>query len=147
MIMLLALAASVALESKSPDKASFFFRCKLADHVDATVHELDLTYFEPAPEWAMGFNYRDPDGILPQRMRPMVASGWPTALMVKFEEPSSSRPIATLAFRPLKSEPGRAAVEINWNTDRGELPSSYAGECSFTEGSAAERQYQELLNQ
>ena len=145
LIALIAFAAAAGSDASVPNPAAFFFRCELSTPADVAIHQLDLTYFEPAPDWAMGFNFRDPDGILPRKARPMVASAWPTTLLVRFGGATSGRSMATLAFRPVKSEAGRAAVEINWESGGEAPPRSYTGTCNYTQGVEAEREYRELL--
>ena len=124
-------------------ETSLYFRCTVTPRTQAISHKFDIVFFSHPPGGARGYNVRDPDGLLPRNGQPMAANAWPTTLLVTYVD--GDQRLAALRLEPLESSPGRAAVRIDWHSASSNAPRRYVGECTYTAGEIAEREFLELL--
>ena len=146
MIAALIFLLAAQVEAAAPVGTSLYLRCKVSAPGEAIGHEVDLTYFDPVPSWAMGLNFRDPDGLLPKKSRPMIAESWPTGVLIEFQDSTTSGTrTGAVAIMPTSDNPSRALIRIESTSTSEPALRRFAGECSVVQGADAEREYQELF--
>jgi hypothetical protein len=142
---LMLLAAATAAADAAPSKTSLFFRCQIHAPDDTAMHELNLAYFSQPPAGAYGFNLRDPDALLPAPGQPLIANAWPTGTLITYRDGTSNVPLAALIFQRIWGLAARATVVLDRTAPSDGKPSHFAGECSYTDGDVAERDFLELM--
>jgi hypothetical protein len=143
-LMLAGLAQAAVAEVPMPAKTSLFFQCQVRAPDDSAMHELNVAYFSQPPAGTRGFNLRDPDAILPLSAKPKLANAWPTTVVITFEDASSSARLAATAFQPIWGSSGRATIAVDRNPPATGGATHFSGECGYSEGDAAEKQFLEL---
>ena len=134
-----------AAAADAPAKTSLFLRCNVKALAEEKTHEFNLVYFSEPPAGAQHFNLRDPDGLLPPGGRPLVADAWPTAILVNYAQADNPKSrLAALLVEPVWPAHGQAGIAIDLTAPSNGAPSRYSGDCTYTEGDAAEREFLEI---
>ena len=128
-----------------PAKTVLFLKCE-AEGAIGPAHQLDMVFFDPKPSWAKGFNFFDPDKILPPNVVPDVTNNWPNILQIELDSSSGGNSaLIQLARDPVAI--GTARLNIAVIDFAGKPQPSYRGRCNLTEGIAAETEFRRLMTQ
>ncbi len=145
------IAAALALLVAAPTVAppaniSLFLKCAAQGASAGNAHQLDMVFFDPPPTWAKGFNFFDPDKLLPAGVTPDVTNKWPALLQIELDSRigGNSALIQLAKDGPLASTARLNVVVIN---AAGKPQPSYRGTCTVTEGAAAEVEFKGLMKQ
>ena len=143
---LLATAAAMAQGAPPPTpKTSLFIRCNVKALAEPQTHEFNLFYFSQPPEGAQRLNLRDPDAILPPAGRPLIADAWPTAILVNYESAAAPKArLGALLIEPVWMSQGKAEIIVDRVPPTADAPTRFTGECAYSEGETAEREFLEL---
>jgi len=140
-----ALLATAQVAAAAPPKTSLFLRCSVKALGEDKLHEFNLVYFSEPPAGAQKLNLRDPDGLLPTGGRPFIADAWPTAILVNYAAPDNPRSrLAAILMEPVWLSAGKATLALDRVSPPEGSPSRYSGDCTYTEGDVAEREFQEI---
>lgn len=142
--ILLSAAAPTVAPAAGP--TSLFFKCAAQGASAGNAHQLDMVFFDPPPTWAKGFNFFDPDKLLPGSVTPDVTNNWPALLQIELDSRigGNSALIQLAKDGPLASTARLNVVVIN---AAGKPQPSYRGTCTVTEGTAAEVEFKGLMKQ
>ena len=148
-LALLAAAAPQTVQAKpapaKPAKTVLFLKCEAVGAV-GPAHQLDMVFFDPKPSWAKGFNFFDPDKILPPNVVPDVINNWPNILQIELDSATGGNSaLIQLARDPVAV--GTARLNIAVIDFAGKPQPSYRGRCNLTEGVAAETEFRRLMTQ
>ena len=128
-----------------PAKTVLFLKCE-AEGAIGPAHQLDMVFFDPKPSWAKGFNFFDPDKILPPNVVPDVINNWPNILQIELDSATGGNSaLIQLARDPVAV--GIARLNIAVIDFAGKPQPSYRGRCNLTEGVAAETEFRRLMTQ
>jgi hypothetical protein len=144
-LTLMAAAAAQAAPAKPPAKTVLFLKCE-AEGALGPAHQLDIVFFDPKPSWARGFNFFDPDKILPPGAIPDVINNWPGILQIELNSTSGGNSALIQVARDPDAV-GVAKLNIAVIDFAGKPQPSYRGKCKLTEGLAAETEFRGLMKQ
>lgn len=140
---LLLAAAAPSVPAAPPAKTSLFLKCSAKGAgVAAKPHELQIVFFDPKPAWAKGFNFYDPDRLLPAGVSPEVTNQWPKLLEIELDSKIGGNS-ALIQLAP--QAPGSAILNIAVINAKGAGQPGYTGMCTFTDGAAAEAEFKGLM--
>lgn len=141
----LLLAAAAPSVAAAPAKTSLFLKCTAKGAGDAAkAHELQLVFFDPKPDWAKGFNFYDPDRVLPGRVKPEVTNQWPRLLEIELDSMVGGNS-ALIQLAPQQGTVNAAILNIAVINAAGAGQPGYTGRCTFTDGAAAEAEFKGLM--
>jgi hypothetical protein len=142
---LAAAAAQAAPVKPAPAKTVLFLKCA-AEGAIGPAHQLDIVFFDPKPSWAKGFNFFDPDKILPPSVVPDVVNNWPGILQIELNSTTGGNSALIQVARDPDAI-GMAKLNIAVIDFAGKPQPSYRGQCKLTEGIAAETEFRGLMKQ
>jgi len=141
-ILFAAAAPSVAAK---PAKTSLFLKCSAKGAgAAAKPHELQIVFFDPKPAWAKGFNFYDPDKLLPGGVRPEITNQWPKLLEIELDSTIGGNS-ALIQLAPQQGTINGAILNIAVINALGAGQPGYTGNCTFTDGAAAEAEFKGLM--
>ena len=142
------LVAAVAPATTAPlqpvGKISLFLKCAAAGSVPGKAHQLDIVFFDPKPSWAKGFNFFDPDKILPAGVKVDVTNKWPQLLQIELDSTVGGNSALIQLARDTVLTPTARLNIVVINAANQPQP-SYHGTCTLTEGAAAENEFRGLM--
>ena len=144
-LVAIALAAAAPSVAAAPPKTSLFLKCSAkGGDAAAKPHELQIVFFDPKPDWAKGFNFYDPDRLLPGSVKPEVTNQWPKLLEIELDSMVGGNS-ALIQLAPQQGTVNAAILNIAVINAAGAGQPGYTGKCTFTEGAAAEAEFKELM--
>lgn len=138
-------AAAPATTAPAPAKTSLFLKCAAQGASSAKPHELQIVFFDPKPDWARGFNFYDPDKILPAGVKPEVTNQWPKLLEIELNSLAGGNS-ALIQLAPETQMLQTARLNIAVINSAGAGQPGYVGRCTFTDGAAAETEFKKLMS-
>lgn len=143
--ILAAAAVQTAPSAPPPAKTVLFLKCDVQG-ASGPAHQLDMVFFDPKPNWAKGFNFFDPDKILPPSVVPEVVNNWPGILQIELNSTSGGNSALIQVARDTDAI-GQARLNIAVINAAGAPQPSYRGQCKLTEGLAAETEFRGVMKQ
>ena len=138
------LAAAPAAAAPPPKgKTSLFLKCAAEGSQPGTAHQLDMVFFDPKPSWAHGFNFFDPDKILPAGVTPAVTNQWPNLLQIELDSTVGGNS-ALIQLAKDSSPLLGARLNIAVINAAGQPQPGYHGRCNLSEGAVAENEFRGL---
>ena len=144
-LTVIALVAAAPSVATAPAKTSLFLKCSAKGASDAAKpHELQIVFFDPKPDWAKGFNFYDPDKLLPPSVKPEVTNQWPKLLEIELNSMVGGNS-ALIQLAPQQGTANGALLNIAVINAAGAGQPGYTGTCTFTDGAAAEAEFKGLM--
>ncbi|MGH6658342.1 MAG: hypothetical protein ACREBK_00115 [Sphingomicrobium sp.] len=126
-------------------KTSLYLKCEAQGSAPGKAHQLDIVFFDPKPTWTKGFNFFDPDRILPSGVAPEVANQWPALLQIELNSQiGGNSALIQVARDPAPASTARLNIVVI--NAAGAPQPSYHGQCNLTEGPVAEAEFRKVVN-
>ena len=136
---------SAAQAQAAPAKTALYLKCAAEGSVPGKAHELHIVFFDPKPSWTKGFNFFDPDRILPGGVAPEVTNQWPALLQVELNsQTGGNSALVQVAREPAPATTARLNIAVI--NAAGAPQPSFHGLCNLTEGPVAEAEFRKVVN-
>jgi len=144
LLLMAAAPPAAATPPAGSKRTALFLKCAAEGAILGQAHQLDMVFFDPKPTWAKGFNFFDPDKILPLGVVPDVTNKWPQVLEIELDSKVGGNS-ALIQLAPDADAPGKARLNIAIIDSANKPQPSFHGICNLTEGAAAEAEFKGLM--